>query len=425
MSLPQKINISNTSDAILCYPRRSVNKNVEQSPIAKGFIEPLPIIREQLSVIQQRVLHYFLEANQSIEQLSMAQTTIALKLNCSVRSVGRAIKRLVDLGLIYYWQRPYDTNLYMIEDILLEPATLQQLRILFRNIFLFSISFLLSRDNVRPLILDVNILSKCNEQTISPTPRTNKEVLYLPQVVWLYDLKLEGEPNKKKTLEEFEALFTPWDLNMLSFTTEQQQQLEQYSQSTRDYAHKIFTKDMASGKAISNQFAYFNSICRNHAAKNQTPQKGSAQPIVKEQVPDGEYIDKLALIRHAVRVDAEKHGIPSTFGHETKRQLLNAMKVKNEHYDKKALLKYKNPPAPYEEETYERVNDMIDWRQFLSPILKRRLDGEASGQSVPKRHELKEEAVSNVSDVLVSDNYAHMLPFEAPFLSDDSVWEEV
>jgi len=390
-------------------------QNVEQTSIPKGFIEPFPIIREQLSVIQQRVLHYFLQAHQSIEQLSMAQTTIALKLNCSVRSVGRAIKRLVDLGLIYYWQRPYDTNLYMIEDILLEPATLQQLRILFRNIFLFSISFLLSRDNVRPLILDVNILSKCNEQTTSPTPRTNKEVLYLPQVVWLYDLKLEGEPNKKKTYEEFEALFTPWDLNMLSFTTEQQQQLEQYSQSTRDYAHKIFTKDMASGKAISSQFAYFSSICRNHAAKNKTPEKGYAQPSSRPNVgphsvwkqeeriaeTDFEWALNAERVLHKRMLDQDTHPIAAT---------------------------YPNPKLKFlsqeEQDLIMQIHNDCTCRDNIDYSLTGFIDIPFKPQPVLKRHELKEE--STVSHNKSAPMFTEVPDIsESPFISEDSIWEEV
>jgi hypothetical protein len=42
-----------------------------------------------------------------------------------------------------------------------------------------------------------------------------------------------------------------------------------------DYANKLLTKDLLSGKVIHNQFNYFHTICKAHAAKN--PQTGKAE----------------------------------------------------------------------------------------------------------------------------------------------------
>jgi hypothetical protein len=90
----------------------------------------------------------------------------------------------------------------------------------------------------------------------------------------------EAVPNEKRSLEQFEELLESTNMAqvLLPFTEEQLITLSQYPKVSLDYANKLITKDLHSGKTIHHQFNYFVSIVKSHLEKNpQTGKSGATQ----------------------------------------------------------------------------------------------------------------------------------------------------
>jgi len=266
--------------------------NIEINPNSLGFI-----MSNRFPSLQS-TFKYLYSRSQVFTSLYMRQDTIARDTGFERETSNRALKFLHLHGFILKHRRPgKKTCEYFIGAFWMTSAG----RLIL--IIIFHISFLcvgfepyvtqLNITNVNKEILAqpesaandvfVNLFSK-KEQNSTAHALSNKpatQLLYSSaQPPWLYRTEEIGEPNKKRTFEQFEALFfNEREQYMNNFSQEQLVQLSPYSKEVLSYATKMLTKDMAGGKPITNQFAYFKSICERQ--KNKTPQAGYAKPTTR------------------------------------------------------------------------------------------------------------------------------------------------
>ncbi len=242
---------------------------------------------------------------------------MAKETGLGVATVKRSIIRLADLGIIQSWAKGYSACTYLLNEFFKQKKIMAMFKVYF--IGFFAISALSSGIN-RELVLTLNELNllKSTGTNIVLSNNIAAQDLYLPDSAWLYRSE-KGVPNKKITFEQFEAQFFKQEQYMNNFTQDQLLQLVHYPKETLSYATKMLTKDMAAGKEITNQFAYFKSICER--AKIKTPQTGSVKPTTRpttgaqsiykheerEQESDYVFARNLELKLHERRNDETLH----------------------------------------------------------------------------------------------------------------------
>lgn len=231
--------------------------------------DPIGFLREACFTADQLIIKLFATNLKKHKIFDYSHAYIAKVTGLSIRTVQRSIKRLIKHGILESIWRPYNTCIYLLHDFFKSESLLSKLKWFF--VGLFSLSSLVSEGGVRLLILK-EVIYKCTGTNSVMSNNIAAQDLYLsPAAPWLYSSE-KGEPNKKMTFEQFEAQFFKKEQYMNTFTQDQLQQLAQYPKETLSYATKMLTKDMGAGKTITNQFAYFKSICERH--KNKTPEMG-------------------------------------------------------------------------------------------------------------------------------------------------------
>lgn len=94
---------------------------------------------------------------------------------------------------------------------------------------------------------------------------------------------------------------------MLPFTEEQLLKLAEYPKDALEYANKIITKDLHSGKQISNQFGYFEAIVKaflkktttNTRSQKTSTSEGKPKPSnFTQYVEGGKWIPGAAIINN-------------------------------------------------------------------------------------------------------------------------------
>ena len=243
------------------------------------ILDYIGFLRDRLYVSDQLILKLIVTNLKNHNIFDYSHALIAKITGLSIRTVQRSIIRLVKHGILKSIWRPYNTCIYFLHDLFNNPSIIKKLKWLFIGIF--SLGLLAPKEGVRLLILKDVIYKRTCTNIVMSTNIAAQDLYLSAAVPWLYGTE-KGEPNKKVTFEQFEAQFFKEEQYMNNFTEEQLLQLAQYPKETLSYATKMLTKDMSDGKAITNQFAYFKSICER--LKNKTPQRDVQQPFSRPKV---------------------------------------------------------------------------------------------------------------------------------------------
>lgn len=294
------------------------------SPNSTGFISN----NSNLSI--KLTLNYLISRSNLFKSLYMRQDTIAESIGYCKKTVTRAVDYLHIHGFIFKHYRPgKKTCEYFVNTFFFTTAGRLFLLIIFQ------ISFLCvgSEPYVPQLILtnanknesanpngtnsDVsvpNFYKNCTGTNIALNTNHVKQDLYSTQERYeLFRTEIKGEPNQKISFDQFEAIYFPKkESYMNNFTEEQLVQLAQYSKDTLNYATKMFTKDMASGKQMGSQFDYFKSICFRYASK--TPKTGTTkfhEPVntKKWQADDEDIRERLNQRKQNIIAKAKELGV--------------------------------------------------------------------------------------------------------------------
>lgn len=257
-------------------------KNKQIISYNKGFSISIPqpedVVRyiKSLSVAGQSVVKTLLDEHSRSPRIRTSRDTLAAKSGCHPNHVSRILKKLSLKGLIYKWQPGGETNVYKWEPVVTESSVMAELKRFFRIFVCFNIGLLTVKSGCIPVVTHLTL----NDKRDATVNEYSSSLLYLPEVApWVYSSKEKGEPNKKVPFEQFEAQFFPKEQYVNSFTQEQLVQLAPYPKDILIYATKMLTRDMAAGKSIGNQFAYFKSICERQQQKN--PQSGYSKPAAR------------------------------------------------------------------------------------------------------------------------------------------------
>jgi hypothetical protein len=270
--------------------------NVEITSNPKRFYlnkPPLEIIK-LLSPTFQRILKVLLDAYAKSPRIRLSREIIAERAKCGITTVSRATTYFAKLGFLYIWQPSNESNIYKFEKSITCASVLEQLKVYFTIFMFFNLSLLASKtveqNYVTPFTLKDNILNVRTAAALSNC--TSPQYEYSKAEVYKqYEYDQKGEPNTKMSPEEAQLIFgTKKGTSTMEFTQEQIDQLQPYPKKSIEYATKMVTKDLHSGKSIGNPFGYLLAICKNHAAKEQTPQTGKTKSSGSVQnAPTQEY----------------------------------------------------------------------------------------------------------------------------------------
>lgn len=248
-------------------------KIIDKSPCSLGFFI------DKLNQSDQLVIKLFVTNLKNHNSFHYSHAYIAQVTKLSRITVQRSIKRLQNHGILESIWRPYNTCLYILNEAYSHPSFISQIKRFFMGFFLISTLTVKGGDAL--LMLNEFIYKRTGTSSALSNKPAAQNLYSSEQAPWLYD-NISGEPNKKVTFEQFEAQFFPKEQYMNTFTEDQLLQLAYYPKETLQYATKMLTKDMAAGKQISNQFAYFKSICERN--KNKPPQREGQQSFSRPKV---------------------------------------------------------------------------------------------------------------------------------------------
>jgi len=244
--------------------------NQEKTPIYIGFsLDNLP---RTVQIVLNEILQYVHYKN-----VFVAQGTIAKKIGLSRSTVNKALNYLKSLGLIWWDSLHNYTNVYFFHAMFYDPQVRRKLAGIFRSLSYLSLG-----------ILAFNLPGKhVTSVTETRTRLISKEDLFINVTVTA--VTTEGSPSTRVRAREavtggVVTLNTEKEMKMLPFTEEQLLSLKQYSNEALNYATKILTKDIHSGKQINDKFKYFLAICQRHESKPQQ-QVTAKKPTPKQLTP--------------------------------------------------------------------------------------------------------------------------------------------
>jgi hypothetical protein len=260
--------------------KKGCPKNMATPPQSQQKPQQIHEIVHFLCRKKQLLLHCLLESNTWMVCMYFSQSYLARRIGVSRKTINEWIGLFVELNLIHKYYRQSKTCTYEIAPWLLEGDTQDWLKDFYRSFFKLSLALLLSISaasaNVTELTFKGFNLSNCTVTTVQKRTSTNEaKLLYEHDPTWCYQActctgcTTEAFPNQKRSYLEFEAILESTNMSqeLLPFTQEQLGQLTQYSKESIEYANKIVTKDLHSGKAIHNQFNYFLSIVKAYQEK--------------------------------------------------------------------------------------------------------------------------------------------------------------
>lgn len=243
----------------------------------KDFFSRILLYISHLPKYKRRVLFQILEWSMRNHWVHPTQTTLAHLGGCTRKTMNLWMKELQQVGLLHKTTRHMKTCIYRIDEIFYEQEMKDTLFSLYGwklsacAFVFFNATLLLSNSFQSEYVPEINtqnyiynLLSKLSlERVINAQVRARES---------------QAPPNKH-------AAFRKKVKNMLPFDDDEIKALSIYPKATRDYAHRRLTKEIASGRAITNHYAYFVGICKTHVVTQNSTAKAVQAPKREVQRP--------------------------------------------------------------------------------------------------------------------------------------------
>lgn len=259
----------------------------EKSVNAKHFSGVLYSNLKLLSDPAVKMLHKVTMYKKHYQLVYTSQSTFGKKLGYCRQRMNQASRELEYFNITLPEKRPSKTHIYHLNPELDTQENKRILNAFFKHFFAFSFILLssiprLGADTTQ-YSLEFKDLFNCTTTTnLLLSNHSSTQGLYsMAEQYVLFRTEIKGEPNRKMSESEAQEIFGTKKGAPVVFTQEQLAELAQYPKQSIEHANKMVTKDLHSGKAISNPFGYLLAICRTHAEKQQTPKTGMVQPHIR------------------------------------------------------------------------------------------------------------------------------------------------
>jgi len=362
-------------------------QNVEKTSIDKAFLGKYAQLT-LLSPSRQKILAKLIELKKRYKQIVISQTTLGVMVGLGRQVTNESIAELEEIGLIRTIYYGYKKPLGYLLTLGSEEWTIRKyFRSLFANAVLFPVFFLSSQ--VEATLLNVNCFLKGHinhPSTSQSSPEAEVNCIAgVPQQLW------------DEKYREYHDLQPGEKVEASIFTTEQLEKIASYPPEAVKHAHSQYAKE----KDIRNPYAWYMKVLENwmtrsfhgsdrYSKTNKTPEKGMTKPIDPNR-------GSTDLSARKVRIQAAAQS--------------------KEWYNPKMSLEQMR--VRLNDEVYEQQRRDRQEKMGLIDPVKELIEPELA--STPFAAQLAQVFTQKT----VSHNKRAPMFTDAPYLSEDSVWEEV